>query len=267
MKKILVPIGSTKKAVNTLQYVIDFVEGTEAVLYVINVYSTTKVAGSLKNLEAVLEEDSTKEIEEILKKVDTKGVEIISKPIKGNINDAIERVAVQLDVDLIITSAKAVSQGDDVYVGSITGGLIKNTNIPMLILPKKYKFKKIEKIMMAIKSGMLSSSDILDPLKDILLKFGAVLDLVRVIVPESTAEDSVLDEGLKSLAATYKTTENATVFQGVLEHIHSIDPDVICVIRRKRGFLTRLFEQNRILKKNFESRVPLLVLKASEREL
>ena len=268
MKKILVPLGPSKNAVYTLQYAIDFFQGTDAVLYVIKIFTGSQAAVvSFKNLDAILEDDTNREMEEVLSKVDTKGVQIISKSIKGNINDSIERVADQLDIDLIIVSAKAVSKDDDVYLGNITGGLIKNTNVPMLILPKKYKYKKVSKVLMAIKSGVLDSPEILVPLKDILFKFGATLDLIRVIVPESTEEDAVIDEELKSLATNYKTSENATVFQGVLEHIHSVEPDMLCAIRRKRGFFNRLFEQNRILKKDFESRMPLLVLKASEREL
>lgn len=267
MKNILVPIGPTKNAANTLQYAIDFVQGTEAILYVIKVYTGTKVAGSFKSLDAILEDDTNKEIDDVLQKVDTKGVTIISKSVKGNINDSISRIANQLEVDLIISSAKAISKDDNVYLGYITGGIIKHTDVPMLIIPKGYKFKNINKVLMAIKSGVLSSENILDPLKDILTKFGASLDLVRVILPESTEEDAILDEELRSLAAQYITSENATVFQGVLEHIHSIEPDMVCAIRRKRGFISRLFEQNRILKKDFESRVPLLVLKSSEREV
>ncbi len=99
------------------------------------------------------------------------------------------------------------------------------------------------------------------PLKDILNRFNARLDLIRVITPNSTPDNGQLNKELEGLIADYKTSENATIFQGVLEHIHEANPDMLCVIRRKRGFFKRLWEKNRVYKKDFESRIPLLVLK------
>jgi nucleotide-binding universal stress UspA family protein len=263
MKNILVPIGSNKTAVNTLQYAVDFALETKAKIYVIHVFGVSKAASSMKNIDVVLEQDSEQELKEILAKVDRKGVELISKSIKGNVIDSIERVAKQLNIGLIISSAKSISVDDEIYLGKIAGGLIKKTNIPVLVIPKKYQFKKVSKIMMAIKSGILISPVVLDPLKIVLKRFDASLDLIRVITPDAKVKDSELNKELKGLATSFRSTENATVFQGVLEHIHEFSPDMLCVIRRKRGFFSRLWENEVVYKKDFESRLPLLVLKGA----
>jgi len=263
MKNILVPIGSSKNAINTLQYAIDFAEGANVTIYVIKVYGVTKVASSMKNIDTVLEEDSNKELKAVLNEVDSKGVEIITKAIKGDVIDSIDRVSKQLHIDLIISSAKSISTDEKVYLGKITGGLIKHTDIPVLVIPKNYKFKKIKKILMAIKSGVISSTDVLTPLKIIINKYSTTLDLIRVITPSSSIENEELNNEVTSLITNTKTTENATIFQGVLEHIHESNPDLLCVIRRKRGFFKRLWEKERVYKKDFESRIPLLVLKGA----
>jgi len=117
--------------------------------------------------------------------------------------------------------------------------------------------------MMAVKSGIISADDALTPLKDMLHRFGSKLDLIRVITPKRRTESTELNEELNNLKTNFKTTENATVFQGVLEHIHESNPDILCVIRRKRGFFVRLWEKDRVYKKDFESRIPLLVLKGA----
>lgn len=263
MKNILVPIGSNKNAANTLQYAIDFAVGTSAKIYVIHVFGVSKMASSMKNIDSVLEKDSEHELDEVLNQVDKKGVEIISKSIKGNVIDSIERVANQLHVDLIISSAKSISTDDRVYLGKITGGLIKDTQLPVLVIPKNYKFKVVSKILMAIKSGIISSNNVLAPLNNVMNRFNSRLDLLRVITPSALSEDAQLNDELEELKTNYKTTENATIFQGVLEHIHEVDPDMLCVIRRKRGFFKRLWEDDRVYKKDFESRIPLLILKGA----
>jgi len=263
MENILVPIGLNKNAVNTLQYAIDFIEGTSAKVYVIRVYGVAKAASSMKNIDTILQEDSDKELKAILKEVDFKGVEVISKSIKGDVIDSIERVAKQLKVDLIISSAKSISIDEKVYLGRIAGGLIKNTDIPVLVVPKEYKFKKISKLLLAVRSGVISSKDVLTPLHFILDKFKGKLDLLRVITPKSSDEDANLNTNLAALITNSRTTENATIFQGVLENLHESNPDLLCVIRRKRGFFVRLWENDRVYKKDFESRKPLLVLKGA----
>jgi hypothetical protein len=82
-----------------------------------------------------------------------------------------------------------------------------------------------------------------------------------VKTPNYTAEDLILHKDLTALQNTLTVTENAPTYQGVLEHIKSQNPDMLCVYRRKRGFFKKLWEKNTILKEEFYSNVPLLVLK------
>lgn len=264
MKNILVPIGSSGNAVNTLQYAIDFAEGTDAVLYVIKVFGVTKVAGAIKRVDAILEEDSKHEMEAVLAEVKTKGVKIISKTIKGSIADSIERIAKQIDVDLVISSTKSMSVDEKVFIGKIAGSLIKQTDLPILFIPRNYKFKVIDKILLATKVCQVSSPNVLEPLEFFMNRFKSTLDLIHIKTPKSSDTDSILSEQLKALQSSFKTSENGTVFQGVLEHLHSYNPDMLCVIRRNRGFFARLWEQDRVYKKDFESRIPLLVLKGTK---
>lgn len=261
MKNFLVPIGSSGNAVNTLQYAIDFAEFINAKIYVTQVYESTKVAGTLKNIDAFLEEENKKHLQEVLDKVDTKNVVVALASVKGDILDSIEDMAKHLDIDLIVSSAKSISLDETLYLGKIPGKLVKDIELPVLIVPAQYKFKPISKILMAIRSGKIKPGSALEPLKNILEKFNAKIDLIQVITPKSTDDDKEVSNELKNLASSFKTTENATIFQGVLEHLHQTEPDMLCVMRRKRGFFTKLWEKDTVKKSNFEGRIPLLVLK------
>ena len=70
-----------------------------------------------------------------------------------------------------------------------------------------------------------------------------------------------MNEELSALITNTTTSENATTFQGVLEHYKSNDPDMLCVVRRKRGFFMKKWEKNVILKRDFHSPIPVLVLR------
>jgi nucleotide-binding universal stress UspA family protein len=263
MKSILVPLGDSEKAICTLQYAIDFASLVKAKIYVIQVFGTTKVAGALKNIDELLEKDSKEELVHVLAKVDAKGIEIIAKTIKGQILDSINRIAAQLKVDLIISSAKNRATDSSVYVGRITGGIVKQTELPVLIIPKDYQFKPIKNILMGVRSGVIRHSKVLEPLEDFVRIFKAKVNLLHVITPHNAEEDNNLHKDFETIADTIVNSENATVYQGVLEHLIEVSPDMICVIRRKRGFFNKLWEQNHIKKVDFESRIPLLVLKGN----
>lgn len=263
MKTILVPLGSSKKAINILQYAVDFAQVSGAKIYVVQVFSTTKVAGVLKNMDELLAEEGKQELAYILSKVDKKDVEIISKSVKGHITDSINRIAKQLDADLIIAAAKHMSSDSSIYLGPITGGFVKQTELPILIIPKGYVFKPIHAVMLSIRSGLMKHDHILDPLQKIVNLFKSKVTLVHVHTPYNTEEDNSLNVLFREIADDLINTENATVFQGVLEHINTLKPDLLCVIRNKRGFLNRLLEQNSIKKVDFESRIPLLVLRGN----
>jgi len=73
-----------------------------------------------------------------------------------------------------------------------------------------------------------------------------------------------VSERLKKLLTSYKNAESATTFQAMLEHSHGHNPDMFCVVRRKRGFFKKLWEKNVILKKEFYTSKPLLVLQVQD---
>jgi len=85
---------------------------------------------------------------------------------------------------------------------------------------------------------------------------------LHVTTPESSEEMKALSTALQKLQSSYKKSENATTYQGVLEHFQSHNPDMLCVVRRERGFFKKLWEKDVILKKDFYTSKPLLVLSA-----
>jgi len=261
MKNLLVPIGSSGNATNTLQYAIDFAAVMNAKVFVTRVYESTKVAGAIKNIDAFLEEETNKELQEILGKVNTKNVQISSVTVKGKVLESIEAMAKHLNIDLIVSSAKSVSVDETVYLGKVAGSLVKDIETPVLIVPAQYRFKSVSKILMAIKSGKIKPGDVLDPLKKIVRDFSATIDLIQIVTPKAREDELQVNDALKDLASSFKKTENATIFQGVLEHLHVTEPDLLCVMRRKRGFFSKLWQKDTVKKSFFESRIPLLVLK------
>ena len=263
MKNILVPVGSTENGVNNLQYAVNFASMSGATVYVINLYKEFSRVGGLTKVNQLIIDDNESQLNDVLSRVDTKGVEVIAKPIKGDAYEGIARISKLLNIDLIILSPQSVEIKNEVYLGNITGRIVKQTDIPLLIVPKNYLFRKFETILLAFKNGHFERENVLDPLINMKQLFSAKLNLLHVITPE-TPDNNKIDKELTQHQSSLKVTENATVFQGVLEHFQSHNPDMLCVLRRKRGFFKKLWVKNTVLKKQFHTSIPLLILKGQE---
>lgn len=260
MKNILVPVGSSKNAVSHLQYAVDFAKEFGAKLYVVQIYNVYTKAGTMVKIDHILERESMEFLKSHVSKVDTKGVEVIVKTFKGKLIDTLELVCEAADIDLILIEPRTTSIKDEVFLGETSGKIIKQTNIPALIVPEGYVFKRISHILMALKSAVVKKNSSLVPLKDIKNKFRADIDLLLVKTPFHNEGDFDVNDELSGIVSEIIYSDNPTTYQGVLEHYKTNDPDMLCVVRRKRGFFTKLWENSTILKKDFYTTLPVLVL-------
>ena len=261
MKNILVPVGSSKNALSHLQYAVDFAEAVGAKLFVVQVYNVYTKAGTMIGVDNVIQRESKAFLDSLVSKIDTKNVDVIVKVLKGKLINTLELACKTGDVDLILVEPRTNSIKDEVYLGKTSGKIIKQTNIPALIVPEGYVFKPVTNILLAMKSAIIKKKKALNPLKDIKEIFNAQVGLLLVKTPYYNDGDFDVNEELEGLVSSVTKSGNATTFQGVLEHFQSHNPDMLCVVRRKRGFFVKKWEKNVILKKDFHSSLPVLVLR------
>ena len=146
MKNILVPVGSNDHALNTLQYAIDFAQAEEAKIYLVHVYSSPKISGAVLGVDKIMERDSKAILKDHLSKVDIKNVDIVTSTLKGySIIDTLKQLIKLLKIDLIISSTKNDGADEHVFLGKITGNIIKDTEVPVLIIPAAVKFQADQK--------------------------------------------------------------------------------------------------------------------------
>jgi nucleotide-binding universal stress UspA family protein len=264
MKNILVPIGSSANSASNLQYAIDLAQEFEAYVYVISVFQELSKVGGLTKVNAIMMEDSQNRLEEVLSQVDRRDVTVIAHPIKGEMLESINRVNKHVPIDLVVLAPRSNSISEEVYLGNVSGKLVKGTDIPILIVPEGGKFEKPKTMLMAFKNGNFEKKKMLDPVKEFIKHFDVKLHLMHVITPETTEKYLEVSGKLTKIQSSYTKVENATTYQAILEHSRDSNPDILCVIRRKRGFFKKLWEKNTVLKKEFHTSKPLLILSGQE---
>lgn len=264
MKNILVPIGSNKSAISTLQYAIDLANEIDANVYVISIFKEFSKVGGMSKVNILLKEESEDNIAKVMKGTDHKNVSVIAHPVKGDPLEGVTRLCRHIDIDLMVLAPRSNSVNDEVYLGKMTGKLVKQTDLPVMIVPNNFAFSWPKSVLIAFKDGRFKRKHVLDPLELIVKKSNAELHLLHVQTPDASEESKVLNNTLPELVTSYTTTENATTYQGLLEHFQTINPDMLCVVRRKRGFFKKLWEKNVVLKKEFFTTKPLLILRGLE---
>lgn len=260
MKNILVPIGTSSNAHETLQYAVDFASEFSSQVYVMEVFSVSAGAGNLANVAQKVEENSKERLKEVIEKVNAKGLDIKIATYNGDIIDGLKAIDKEIGIDLIILAPRSNEIQEELYLGHTSGRIIKRTDIPALIVPKGSVFNEYKSILTAFKSGVLKRKRILDPLIAIKIKYLAKVNLLLVKTPGYTDADLKINTALLDISSQVTISENATTYQGVLEHFQSQKPDLLCVFRRKRGFFKSLWEKNTIPKSEFFAPVPVLVL-------
>lgn len=260
MKHILVPIGSSENASNTLQYAIDLASQFGSRVFVFRAYKSISVTGAMFKVDEFMERETQLYLRSMVSSVETKNVDIKIAAAKGGVVESIQAIKNEYGIDLVVVGPKSNSIRDEVFLGSTSGSIVKQTDIPVLVVPEAYTFKPFKTALTAFKSGVLKRQGMLFPLTQFMEKFGTKANLLLVKTPDYKEEDLQIDDELKSIENTFNITENVTIFQGVLENFQSNNPDLLCVFRRRRGFFQKLMGKSVVLKSEFHTTIPLLVL-------
>ncbi len=264
MKNILVPIGTSPNSHETLQYAVDFAMEFSAKIYVMEVFSIAVGVGSMANIGEKIAKTVKEHLREVIDKVNAKGVEIKIATYKGDLADGLKEIDEELGIDMIIMAPRSNDIKEEIYLGPVSGSIIKKTDIPALIVPKGTEYSPFKSVLTAFGSGVVKKSRALEPLLVIQKKFKTKVNLLLVKNAGYTEADLKINPALINISSNVTITEHANTYLGVLEHFQSHQPDLLCVFRRKRGFFKSLWEKNTIPKSEFSARIPVLVLRVKK---
>lgn len=152
MKTILVPTDYSEVADNAEQYAIELAKDFDSRIILFHAYHRPVLLSSLALLFADYELEKfnferLKAEEYNIKHECCNRVETESLVYKGSTIDGILQVIKERPVDYIIMGIPGSSTLAEVLIGSTTLDVIKKTNIPVFVIPKDTKYKKIEKIV------------------------------------------------------------------------------------------------------------------------
>ncbi len=266
MKKILVPTDFSENANNALEYAIAFANAFGSEITLLHTYRVYNPTGSFVSVETFMKEDIASEMLKVVKTVEPKlenNASVVSKIVKGDIVDAIAGLTERQPYDLIIMGTQGASGLAEVFIGSTTNSVIKNVSTPVLAIPSGFKYRPIRTIVLAVDEEESFGDHLFDPLTKIARHCGAMIRVYHKDV-ENDGLNTAIDKYLEGLERTYHyELDSENINEGINSFSIEHQADMLCMIRRRRGFLERIFHDSVTTRQVFNSSVSLLILHQS----
>lgn len=267
MKKILVPTDFSAPADNALDYALAIANQTGASITLLHAYKIYSTAGMFVSIESYMQDDAGPDLSKRLKRIEPQlrnGARMEARSVNGDPIVAITDVAEGGDYDLVVMGTKGASGFKEVFVGSITNGVIRAINKPVLAIPEGAQYDQIKTIVMAVDSDRISSGVVTSALVHIAKAFQAKVKIFHKDTGEADhGIDASIDRVLDFIEHSfhYELDNSGNTVKSIDQFVTDTQADMLCLVRRKRNIMDEVFHSSITTKEAFHSVVPLLILR------
>lgn len=270
MKSILVATDFSTNAKNALKYANSFAEATQHQLSLMNVYMPS--VGQYSPVHAIIAEETTNEKSRAHKQLKTLIGKYVTVPVTetvavGDTINEILNTCKTTKANFIIVGTHGASGLKKALVGSNTSKVIAKAEVPVIAVPEKYRFEKIETIVYASDmKNAVNELKVLIPLAKILnasieivyLKYGWDKD------PSMKAE---LEKRIKKLSyknisiVEQKATIEKTMIDQLKSYIRKRKPQLLAMFPADKSWLDKIFTSSKTEDLAYELKVPLISIR------
>lgn len=266
MQNILIPTDFSPIAENAIDYAIDLAKEFKSQIFLFHFYTFDRYNYDyeypkhnqpyVKRLEKKIKSTKLKFTE----KLKEYGLSMHTIVEQGNVSALIKSKVEKFNIDLIVMGTKGATGINKVVFGSVAASVMENASLPVLVVPPGHSLSRIEHIVLGIDSQPFQRMTV-ELLEQVAIKYGSRVTMLYVNPGSSNKqirrEELNLNDiefSLQEIPITSSIGESITLFA------ENENCDLLCLIRRSRGFFQSLFQKSvtksQVLKSNF----PLLIL-------
>lgn len=266
MKKILVPTDFSEHANKALAFAIDVANQFGSQITLLHTYKVYSSTGSFVSVGSYMEEDAAEQMLKLVTSYEPKlkgGSKLQSKIVRTDSTvQFIAKLADQSAFDLIVMGTQGASGLKEIFIGSVTNGVIRNTQTPILAIPHDYDYRPVKTIIFAVDEEGISSPKVTSPLVKLANGYDAKVRIYHLDTgEESNGIDPTIDMFLEGVEHSFHyELEGDNIVDSINQFVEDYQAELLCLVRRKRGFLEDVFHISITSREAFHSDVPLLVL-------
>lgn len=266
MKKILVPTDFSPVADNALKYAIEIAAVFKSKIYLYHFYSFDRFNYDLgipkdqqpykKEVEGRMERTKMKFEEEIK----AKGISIETYVKEDSIFSLFTTKVAEYGIDMIVMGSKGTTGMTKFFFGNVASSALQLVKVPVLVVPPHHVFNQLRHIVLAL-DHMKVAPDVLSPLQKAVTKFGGQVTILNVKENIPNGSDKKPDIGLEGVKTTFREVQLSKSINNTINEFIQKEPcDLLCMVRRKKGFFKKFFTKSITEVQVFCNEIPLLVL-------
>ena len=262
MKTILIATDFSPASHNASVYGVELAKAIDANIILFNAFTVPNpppsITVNVSRYDVMMQTDKLLLDEANALDPDRTLIEILCD--EGPTKNAVINIANEKKVDFIIVGMKGAGKSLKKIFGSTATALAKETSIPLIIVPEKAKFKKLDIMVFANDAAVLDKG-IPTYITGITQLFKSKLYVVRVfknkkVFKVNTPHLLTKTEGI----TTFEYSSDADISYALNTFIEMNKADMLVMIPHKHQWLKRLFTKSETKDMIFHTHVPLLIL-------
>ncbi len=255
MKRILVPIDFSEKSIYATKMASQIALLTQSELYLLHIIDVPEdvvdpvsynefsdVTAKMLYLKKTKEKFEKFKQSPFLKDIDVTGIVTYYDSFKGIITEAKKH-----QIDLIVMGSKGTSGLDEILVGSNTEKVVRNSDIPVLVVKNDADAFNIKNVVFASNfSPKVQKS--FQNIIDFAATFDATLHLLRVTTIQNFETSKTVEDRMDEFTKGYNVENckkviynDMSIEEGVINYADKVNADVIAINTHQRKGLAHLF--------------------------
>lgn len=274
MKTILVPTDFSSSAKKAAQYALDIaaqLQSSKVVFF--NAFQAPPIITE-PSMPAIsyIDTDSLKKIsetsmmhfEEEMRGYSKNNIQIETKVEFATLSDEINEVCEKEGANLIIMGITGASKIEEVLMGSTALSVMKNTKIPLIIVPSDNTHSAINNVMLMTDLKNVVETTPVDNIQQLLETTKAKLHIVNLyekekeITDEKNHQQELLGNMLQPFNPQFHVLHCDHFIEGVNDFVKQNHIDLIIAIPKKHGFFADFFKERHTKKLAFHTHIPLV---------
>jgi nucleotide-binding universal stress UspA family protein len=265
--KILIPVDFSANSIKAFELALSLNQNQKSTIILVHIVEliydfASQAAIALDSMHT----DAKKLLDEIEKKYQSEHLKFEKVVEEGTASISISRLANQYEVDVIVIGTSGAGGIKKLIMGSTTQNLLKESTVPVLVVPAKATVSEIGKLTMA-----LQFSNHEEPLIERVIRFkkkwGLDIDFLHVNTEENFKDQLAslgfsihVKEKYQLESSTTTNLISTSINEGINSYLETNNGNILVMCHQHKNFWKEFQERSHSLAMAYQSTVPILVM-------
>ncbi|WP_339879376.1 universal stress protein [uncultured Algoriphagus sp.] len=265
--KIILPIDFSDNSLNALDFAIALAGKRDGEIILVHVIEAVfDFASQAAVAMESMRDDAESEMQNILERYQPSNLKFSTIIKEGTASISVTRIAKELNATLIVMGTQGSSGIKVALIGSTTINLIKESSIPVLVVPTESNAREIRKVALALEFAT-HEEKFIDWVIDMSKRWDRGLEFVHVQTSSNFEEEPGIKNLENFLAIQHPglpvkihTFYAKTPVEGLDQFLEENEKVILVMCHEHKNLWEQVLSRSQTIEMVFHSKVPLLVM-------